>query len=300
MDLTRTLQEKRPNLGSNSIKTYTSVLKSLHKKVYGDDTTIELDNFTKEEKILASLKDKSPTSRKTTLSALVVLTNNDTYRQEMLNNIKAHQEIMDTQVMSEKQVENSVSQEDIKKKLSQLKSHATKLMKKEAETLTKQDYQSIQNYIMLYVMSGQGGLPPRRSLDYTEFRIAGNIDKLKHNYMDKKHFVFNTFKTAKSAGQQKISIPIRTRNLIRRWIQINPTEYLFFDSQQKPMTSVKMTQKLNKIFDKNVSVNALRSSYLSNRFQDSIQIKKDIENTMKQMGSSSNVATTYIKEKPMK
>ena len=58
--------------------------------------------------------------------------------------------------------------------------------------------------------------------------------------------------------------------------------------------------KLNKIFDKNVSVNALRSSYLSNRFQDSIQIKKDIENTMKQMGSSSNVATTYIKEKPMK
>ena len=74
---------------------------------------------------------------------------------------------------------------------------------------------------------------------------------------------------------------------------------LFFDAYRNPMTSVKMTQRLNKIFGgKHISVNALRSSYLSTKFQDSIQLKKDIDNTMKQMGSSGRVATTYIKEEP--
>ena len=65
------------------------------------------------------------------------------------------------------------------------------------------------------------------------------------------------------------------------------------------MTSVKITQRLNKIFGKNTSVNALRSSYLSDKFQESIQLKKDIDATMKKkMGSSSNVAYTYIKKYP--
>ena len=116
--------------------------------------------------------------------------------------------------------------------------------------------------------------------------------------MEGKFFVFNTFKTAKSAGTQKIQVPLRTRNLINKWKAVNPTSYLFFDTKLKPMTSVKMTQRLNKIFGKNASVNALRSSYLSDKFQDSIQLKKDIDSTMKKMGSSAKVATAYIKEYP--
>lgn len=197
--------------------------------------------------------------------------------------------------MSEKQLENSVSQEDISKKLQQLKKPAMAALNG-AKDISKQGYQDIQNYILLLLMSGHGGLPPRRSLDYVAFKVD-DISK-QDNYMEGKFFVFNTFKTAKSAGQQRIPVPLRTRNIINKWKARNPTSYLFFDTRQKPMTSVKMTQKLNKIFGKNVSVNALRSSYLSDKFQDSIKIKKDIDNTMKQMGSSSNVATTYIKENP--
>lgn len=295
MNLEDALMTKRPTLGQNSVKTYTSVLKSLHKKVFGVNAPLEMKNFEKQMEILRSLEDKSPTSRKTTLSALVVLTNNDTYRQEMLKDIKEHQKKMDSQQMSEKQLENSVSQEDISKKLQQLKKPAMAALNG-AKDISKQGYQDIQNYILLLLMSGHGGLPPRRSLDYVAFKVD-DISK-QDNYMEGKFFVFNTFKTAKSAGQQRIPVPLRTRNIINKWKARNPTSYLFFDTRQKPMTSVKMTQKLNKIFGKNVSVNALRSSYLSDKFQDSIKIKKDIDNTMKQMGSSSNVATTYIKENP--
>ena len=295
MDLGEILLKKRPTLSENSVKTYTSVLKSLHTRVFDKLAPFKLENFNKQKEILESLKDKSPTTRKTILSALVVLTDNDTYRQEMLKDIKEHQQQMDNQQMSEKQVENKVSQEDIVKKLKELKKPAMLSLKK-SQNLTKADYNNIQNYILLLLMSGQGGIPPRRSLDYTAFKL-NNISQ-KDNYMDGKDFVFNTFKTAKSAGQQRISVPLRTRNLIKKWKAVNPTSYLFFDSRLSPMTSVKITQRLNKMFGKNTSVNALRSSYLSDKFQESIQLKKDIDSTMKKMGSSSKVASTYIKEYP--
>ena len=296
MDLAKILKEKRPTLGSNSVKTYTSVLRSLHARVFGTETPLSIDNFQQTQKILDALSDKTPVSRKTTLSALVVLTNNDKYRQQMLLDIKEHIKHVEKQEKTQKQIENSISQDEIKALLKKLKKKADISFKKSAHI--NRDYQSIQDYIMLLLMSGQGGLPPRRSLDYTAFRIKNSTNK--DNYMEGKHFVFNTFKTAKSAGQQRIGVPLKTRNLIKKWSAINPTDYLFFDSHQNPMTSVKMTQKLNKIFGgKQISVNSLRSSYLSTKFQDSIQLKKDIDNTMRQMGSSGKVASTYIKEEPL-
>ena len=100
MNLGELLLKKRPTLGENSVKTYTSVLKSLHKKVFGEDTPIDTKNFNKQAEILKSMEDKTPTSRKTILSALVVLTDNDKYRQEMLADIKEHQNKMDHQQMT--------------------------------------------------------------------------------------------------------------------------------------------------------------------------------------------------------
>ena len=61
--------------------------------------------------------------------------------------------------MSEKQLKNGVSQEDITKKLKELKKPAMLSLNKK-QNLTKADYMNIQNYILLLLMSGQGGLPP--------------------------------------------------------------------------------------------------------------------------------------------
>ena len=105
------------------------------------------ENFNKEGKILDSLADKSATTRKTILSALVVLTDNDTYRQEMLKDIKQYQQQMDNLQMSEKQLKNGVSQEDIIKKLKDLKKPAMLSLKKKKD-LTKADYMHIQNYVL--------------------------------------------------------------------------------------------------------------------------------------------------------
>ena len=68
------LIQNRPNLSQGSLKTYMSLLRSIHYNIFGK--TIDLDNFNDTAKIMSYLQDKEPSKRKTYLSALYVLTNN--------------------------------------------------------------------------------------------------------------------------------------------------------------------------------------------------------------------------------
>jgi hypothetical protein len=83
--------------------------------------------------------------------------------------------------------------------------------------------------------------------------------------------------------------------ILNKWIKINPTEYLFFDSNMNPLSSVKITQRLNKIFGKKSSVNALRHSYLTSKYGDMIKKNNALAEDMSAMGSSLNMVSTYVK-----
>ena len=108
--------------------------------------------------------------------------------------------------------------------------------------------------------------------------------------------VFNRFKTAKTYGEQKVQLPTALKTILNKWIKINPTEYLFFDSNMNPLTSVKITQRLNKIFGKKASINALRHSYLSTKYADTIKTNNAMAEDLKEMGSSMIQAPVYIKQ----
>lgn len=182
MDLKKTLKEKRPNLSASSLITYNSILKNIHKKVF-DDKAIELQDFHQEKPFLAELSHLPPNKRKTILSALVVLTNKKEYREAMLNDINDYNKLIAKQEKSKTQEENWLEPQvlDNKLKLEQLKKNADLLYKK--KNLTPSDLQQIQNYILLLLFSGEY-FPPRRSLDYCDFKIE-NIDKKNDNYLDK-------------------------------------------------------------------------------------------------------------------
>lgn len=63
------------------------------------------------------------------------------------------------------------------------------------------------------------------------------------------------------------------------------------------LTSVKLNQRLNKIFgEKKVGVNQLRHTYLTDKFGHTIQQKNAICNTMAEMGSSASMLDTYVKK----
>ena len=138
-------------------------------------------------------------------------------------------------------------------------------------------------------------IPPRRSKDFVDFKIK-DIDKEKNNYLDKNKLIYNSYKTSKTYGQQSVEIPKQLNQILKKWISVNPTNYLLFDTNFNALSSVKLNQRLNKIFDeKKISVNILRHSFLTDKYKKHIEEQKKMDHDMEEMGSSNKQATLYVK-----
>lgn len=282
--------KNKPNISKSSVTTYLSILKNLYINVFKDDK-FDLDKFDNTDKILSSLKDLEPNKRKTILAALVVITDNKKYRDQMMLDIEEYKSNESKQLKSDKQTDSWVDTSEIDEIFKIMEQVVKHLYKK--KELSMIDLQEIQNYIILCVLSGKF-IPPRRSKDYVDFKIY-DIDKEKDNYIEKKSMVFNSYKTAKTYQRQELPIPTDLMKILNKWIKVNPTNYLFFDSNYNKLTNVKLTQRLNKIFGKKASVNQMRHTYLSNKYQDTIKLNKEMEDDMKAMGSSRSQEKIYIK-----
>jgi hypothetical protein len=291
-ELINLIKEKRPNISNSSLKTYESILRNLYEKIF-NDKTYKFDKFDKESKnVINHLKNLPSNKRKTVLSALVVITDNKDYRDLMLDDIKEYNKEEAKQKKTEAQEDNWVNKDDLDKLNNQLWKNAKLIYQK--EKLSPSDYQDIQSYIILSLFGGFY-IPPRRSKDYVNFKIK-DINKSNDNYIDKNTLVFNSYKTAKTYGQQKVEIPKELKTILNKWIKINPTNYLLFDISFKPLSNVKLNQRLNKLFGKKVGVNQMRKTYLSEKYGDLIDKKNELAKDMSLMGSSNLQENIYIKK----
>lgn len=293
MNIKDKLKELRPNLSDGSIKTYASMLRNLHKKVF-ENKEIEKSDFDESRRILDHLKDMPANKRKTILSALVVLTDKDDYREVMNGDVSDYNKEIEKQEMTDTQRENWITTDEIRTIFNNLENDAKILFKKTNKTPT--DMNQIQNYIIVALLGGLF-IAPRRSLDYCAMKIK-NINKDKDNYINKNKFVFNRYKTAKTYGQQELEIPQQLKNILNRWISINETDYLLRDKNGNPMTSTKLNQYMNRIFGgKKIAVNAMRHSYLTDKYKKTSEENKKLAKDMSEMGSSETMAINYIKVK---
>jgi len=291
------IYKNRPHLSDNSIKTYGSILKSLYKNMFDieddEDLVIDLTKFNDNKKVLAHLKQMDVNKRKTILSALFVLTENKAYRKQMVHDIDKYNKNMDKHEKTEEQKESWLDTQEIKELIEGMEKHVKTLYKK--DVLTMDDLQEIQGYVLLCVLGGLY-IPPRRSMDYCDFKIK-NIDKEKDNYMIKNVLVFNSYKTSKTYGQQKVTAPRKLSMILKKWISRNPTEFLFFDKNSNELTNVKLNQRLNKLFGKKSSVNALRHTFLTDKYLEHSEKDKELKADTTNMGTSPYQAIhTYIKE----
>jgi hypothetical protein len=286
------ISKKRPTLSKSSLTTYGSILKNLYKKVYGDED-YDLERFNSPAPALKYLEAIPPNRRKTILSALVIITDKKQYRDLMLKDVRDYNADINKQEKNDKQEASWVEKDAVNQVVAELRRNAEAIMKKSNKTIS--DLQEIQNYIILCALGGSY-ISPRRSKDYVDFKIR-NIDTNKDNYMEKNKFIFNSYKTAKTYGKQVVDIPVQLKNIIAKWIKVNPTEYLFFDANMNKLSAVKLNQRLNKIFNgKKVGVNQLRHTYLTDKFADTIKKEKAIADTMEDMGSSKEMLKTYVKK----
>ena len=292
MNLAQLIKEKRPKLSDNSIRTYSSTLASLYPKAFGSGE-MEIKRFSEEpEKVMTVIADIPANKRKSILASLVVLTENSIYRTAMMKDILDNRAVQDKQERTPKQVENEVSSNEMKQIYKELEAEA-KLIYKKAKR-TDKDYQRLQDYIMIALFSGTF-IPPRRSLDFTEFKLHNTDDK-DCNHMDKNQFIFNKYKNSSTKGQQIIEIPPKLNKIITQFRNVSDNDYLLYDLNGSKYNSTKLTQKLNKLFGKKFSVNGCRHLFMSEKYSDLIDKKNEMKADFVAMGSSENQEKIYIQK----
>ena len=303
-ELLAKIKSQRPKLSESSLRSYKSVLSSLYRRVR-PNTEFNCNVFeTNADEIIAFLKDVPPQHRKTKLSALLVAVEAcnpnsevvDTYRDLMMSDANTSREHERLQIKSQKQEENWLDWKDIKNIWTGLKKQVSPLFTKERMTTT--EFQQLQDFIILSVYTL---IKPRRIQDYTELKIK-NVDKSetgKDNFIDKKQFVFRTYKTAKTYAEQRIDIPASLKTILNKWLKINPYEYLFVDVNGNQLSQPQLTLRLNRIFSstgKKVSANILRHSYLSELLRDMPSLSK-LDAIAREMGHDFNQQILYAKKK---
>jgi hypothetical protein len=286
------IHKKRPNLSASSLTTYASICKSMYKKCFGDGKIV-WDKFDDADAVLKCLKDMPPNKRKTILSAMVIITDNAKYRELMVKDVRDYNKEINKQELTPEQKENWVSSKDIGDIFTDLKKKAELIMKKKSN-IKPSDLQEIQNFIIVALLGGMY-IPPRRSKDYCDFKIK-NIEENKDNFLKKNEMIFNSYKTSKTYGTQKVKIEAPLTTILAKWIKMNPTDYLLFDSNMNQLSPVKLNQRFNKIFNGKISVNQMRHTFLTEKYGEHSKVDKELANDVAEMGTSKNMLTTYVKD----
>jgi hypothetical protein len=283
--------KKNPKISQNSIKTYYSLIKNFHQRLF-NSTDIQYDNFEKTKEIIQYLNQITSASKKTILSALWSLTKNSIFQKAMLEGIKAHESEMSTNVKNSKQIHNWIEPNELKSIVLENETTFNNLAKNK---MTNKQSINAQDFIILVLTTGLY-FPPRRSLDWINTKTQ-NFDKNTENYIDfrKKEIVFNIYKGSRSKGLQKIELLPSVSKILKLYLKNRSfqSNYLLTDTKGQNLSNVQLTQYLNRIFKKNVSTSMLRHFYVSNKFKNML----DLQETADAMGSSVNMITNdYMKK----
>jgi len=298
--------ENRPNLTLSSIKTYMSIINKTSRDINGKlekpDDIIEHN-----KEILESLMTYKPNIRKTKLSAFIVVLDQkddtpddvkeiiDNYRKQLFADADDVDKDEKKQKLTESQEKNYITWDEVLKIYENLRTEAEPLFK--LENLNKKQYNKLQEFVLLslYVLT-----PPRRSLDYAQFKIK-SIDESTDNYMTVKGrkkegtLVFNAYKNSKRLGKQEVKISNALRNIIQKWMLKNPNEYLITTNTGNRIEQPRVNLMLNNIFNKNIGSSLLRHIYLTHKYGD-VDLE-EMEKTTHEMGNSEIERTLkYVKK----
>jgi len=316
-DLSDTSRRKSQPLSGSSLKKYGSVIRSLYKALAIDEP-LTSDYFVKhKEKIRELLAEKPSSSRRHIYTALSVFTNDLDFIRFMSNDVKDYKNVMKSRQLTERQKANWMTKKDILNILDDYKFRANDIYAKHAEghKLSFTDYETLQNYIILLVMSDKY-MPIRRTLDWIAFKTS-NINPTEDNYMtdDYTALVFNKYKNMYSQGAQRLTFSnykkrnstrqewdFKTkkgaeiiRDELKKYAEINPEDYLLFNKNYQALSPTNFTNRLNRIFGKKVSTNMLRNIL---KTEEAGRTMNALETSMRSMvagGSSPEMLMTYVK-----
>jgi hypothetical protein len=179
------ITSNRPKLSANSLKTYVSILSNIYKAMKGDGgVEIFSDNV---KNILEFMETKNNQTKKTSLSALFVLTKKDENREVMTTVMNAVNATYTEQKKNPKQEDNWMSQQEVKKVYETQLENALFMLSKKAKF---NDAKFIE-FSLVSFLSGMV-MPPRRSMDYSEMKIRNYDPKVDNYYKIRSSILIDT------------------------------------------------------------------------------------------------------------
>ena len=179
------IQLNRPKLSTSSLRTYISVLFNISKQLNPENDSIDWFNDNDLE-IMNFLENKTSQTKKTSLSALFVLTKNQSYKEVMVQVMKLVNESNKNQKKNEKQEENWIS-------IKQIQEIYDNLLVKIKSMLAGKSILNepiMMEWLLVSFLGGVSGLAPRRSQDYSELKIKNYDTKTDNYYKAGKFFFF--------------------------------------------------------------------------------------------------------------
>jgi hypothetical protein len=294
--------------------------------------SLRILNGKKEFKTLTFLKDKEGIDKKigeyaestqkalyaTLVSVLQFNKDQPTYKKayahyydKMMGKVKEAREV-DTSVKTEKEEDNWIEWKDVKQKHDELGKEVAEFAAN--KMIVDEEFTILLHYLILSLYTE---IQPRRNQDYLNMFVVKkwkeDMDDSR-NYLDlaTHQFIFNKYKTQKTYGQQKVSIPLPLMTVVMTYLKFHPLnkggktksgEYSFLVFPDgKPLTALNaITRILNRIFGKNVGSSMLRHSFLSSKYDidgmtaDSKAMGHSVEEQRKYMrGSGESVSEVSI------
>jgi hypothetical protein len=286
------LNEK--NIAPSSLKLYLSNLKRLN-----DGEDIKNFNFLKDvDTTLKKIDKYKDNTKRSYIISIVSLLKQEPKLKKLYDAyykilIDYNDKLKNNTTKSEKQIENWITQDEVKKIYEEIKTKALTGM----TTRKIKNYDDLLNYIVLscYVL-----IPPRRNKDYQLMKITKKYDpeaSKEYNYLDyiNKKFYFNNYKTKTKYKTQEIDIPDDLYSVIQSYIKYHPLikdikkndiNFLVYEDGSSLSGINDITKILNKIFKKKIGSSLLRNIYLTSKYADENKEKKEDATAM---GTSTNM-----------
>lgn len=298
MNLKDKLRELRPTASAQTIRTYDSVLRTLFYKAHEKDTPIDIEWFRQSDAVLDLMKDMKTQTRKTICAALVVLL--DGKGEGIKDYVKTMNADADkvkgeyaSQTKTKAQEENWMELSEVHEFWDKQYSHIKPILASKDEPSAAQLREMVK-FMALTVACGKF-FPPRRS-EWVYIKLK-DVDKAKDNWIDlkKSEFVFNTYKTSKYTGEERVGFPKEFKAILTKYLKkIGDSEYLLFTPAGKQVSNTGLTSMLNNVFGKKISTSLLRHIYLTDKYKD-VPALAEMQKTAREMGHSVERALEYVK-----
>jgi hypothetical protein len=143
------------------------------------------------------------------------------------------------------------------------------------------------------LVAGSKELPPRRA-EYGDVEIIKNTaykklkeeERNKNNYLvigSKPFFHFANFKTVDTQGIIDIPVPVNVMKVLRKWISLQDSKYLFSNLKGEPLGFVDFSLLVRNTFStptKNIGINILRHAFITEYIKTDHDEHKEIAHLM--------------------